>query len=93
MCFMVASLFCKVRPWNISTLLEHKNAVFKLPIIRKVERQKKTGNVEALDLGADILIVERYVTENREIERSVRDPLKLTTPMREDIDLYRVHTE
>ncbi|MDR0373997.1 MAG: bifunctional 5,6,7,8-tetrahydromethanopterin hydro-lyase/3-hexulose-6-phosphate synthase [Nitrososphaerota archaeon] len=48
---------------------------------------------EALAQGADILIVGRYVTQSRDIERSVRDFLELTPSMREDIDLYRVHTE
>ena len=48
---------------------------------------------EALEQGADILIVGRYVTQSRDIERSVRDFLELTPAMREDIDLYRVHTE
>ena len=48
---------------------------------------------EALDLGADILIVGRYVTQSKDIERSVRDFLELTPSMREDVDLYRVHTE
>ncbi|MGA2385952.1 MAG: bifunctional 5,6,7,8-tetrahydromethanopterin hydro-lyase/3-hexulose-6-phosphate synthase [Candidatus Bathyarchaeia archaeon] len=48
---------------------------------------------EALEQGADILIVGRYVTQSKDIERSVRDFLELTPAMREDIDLYRVHTE
>jgi bifunctional enzyme Fae/Hps len=48
---------------------------------------------EALELGADILIVGRYVTQSRDIERAVRDFLELTPSMREDIDLFRVHTE
>ncbi|MGO8807131.1 MAG: bifunctional 5,6,7,8-tetrahydromethanopterin hydro-lyase/3-hexulose-6-phosphate synthase [Candidatus Bathyarchaeia archaeon] len=48
---------------------------------------------EALELGADILIVGRYVTQSRDIVRAVRDFLELTPAMREDIDLYRVHTE
>jgi bifunctional enzyme Fae/Hps len=48
---------------------------------------------EALEQGADILIVGRYVTQSRDVERSVRDFLELTPAMREDIDLYRVHTE
>ncbi|HLN45812.1 MAG: bifunctional 5,6,7,8-tetrahydromethanopterin hydro-lyase/3-hexulose-6-phosphate synthase [Chloroflexota bacterium] len=48
---------------------------------------------EALELGADIIIVGRYVTQSKDIERSVRDFLELTPAMREDIDLYRVHTE
>jgi len=48
---------------------------------------------EALDKGADILIVGRYVTQSKDIERSVREFLELTPNMREDVDLYRVHTE
>jgi bifunctional enzyme Fae/Hps len=48
---------------------------------------------EALEQGADIIIVGRYVTQSRDIERAVRDFLELTPTMREDIDLYRVHTE
>ena len=48
---------------------------------------------EALEQGADILIVGRYVTQSKDIERSVRDFLELTPSMREDVDLYRVHTE
>jgi bifunctional enzyme Fae/Hps len=48
---------------------------------------------EALEKGADILIVGRYVTQSKDIVRSVRDFLELTPSMREDIDLYRVHTE
>jgi bifunctional enzyme Fae/Hps len=48
---------------------------------------------EALELGADVIIVGRYVTQSKDIERSVREFLELTPTMREDIDLYRVHTE
>jgi bifunctional enzyme Fae/Hps len=48
---------------------------------------------EALDLGADIIIVGRYVTQSKDVERAIRDFLELTPTMREDIDLYRVHTE
>jgi bifunctional enzyme Fae/Hps len=48
---------------------------------------------EALAQGADILIVGRYITQSKDIERAVRDFLELTPSMREDIDLFRVHTE
>ncbi len=48
---------------------------------------------EALDLGADILVVGRYVTQSKDIERAVRDFLELTPSMREDVDLFRVHVE
>jgi bifunctional enzyme Fae/Hps len=48
---------------------------------------------EALAQGADILVVGRYVTQSRDIERAARDFLELTPSMREDIDLFRVHTE
>ncbi|MBM4400761.1 MAG: bifunctional 5,6,7,8-tetrahydromethanopterin hydro-lyase/3-hexulose-6-phosphate synthase [Crenarchaeota archaeon] len=48
---------------------------------------------EALEKGADVIIVGRYVTQARDVERAVRDFLELTPTMREDIDLFRVHTE
>jgi len=48
---------------------------------------------EALAKGADIIIVGRYVTQSRDIERAVRELLKTTPEMREDIDLFRVHEE
>jgi bifunctional enzyme Fae/Hps len=48
---------------------------------------------EALEKGADILIVGRYVTQSKDIERAVRDFLELTPSMREDVDLFRVHIE
>jgi bifunctional enzyme Fae/Hps len=48
---------------------------------------------EALEKGADILIVGRYITQSKDVERSVRDFLELTPSMREDVDLYRVHVE
>jgi bifunctional enzyme Fae/Hps len=48
---------------------------------------------EALEQGADILVVGRYVTQSKDVERAVRDFLELTPSMREDIDLFRVHTE
>jgi bifunctional enzyme Fae/Hps len=44
----------------------------------------------ALDAGADILIVGRYITQSRDVERSVRNFLPLLTG---DIDLFRVHVE
>ena len=48
---------------------------------------------KALLNGADIIIVGRYITQSKDIERSVREFLQLTREMREDIDLYRVHVE
>lgn len=48
---------------------------------------------EALQKGADILIVGRYVTQSKDIERAIRDFLELTPLMRQDIDHFRVHTE
>ena len=47
----------------------------------------------ALQKGADILIVGRFVTQSKDIERAVRELLKLTPTMRKDVDLFRVHTE
>lgn len=48
---------------------------------------------EALQKGADILIVGRYITQSKDIEHAVRDFLEATPEMREDIDLFRVHVE
>jgi bifunctional enzyme Fae/Hps len=45
---------------------------------------------KALESGADILIVGRYVTQSRDIERAARDFLEL---LGGDMDLYRVHVE
>jgi bifunctional enzyme Fae/Hps len=48
---------------------------------------------EALEKGVDVLIVGRYVTQSKDVERAVRDFLELTPNMREDVDLFRVHVE
>ncbi len=48
---------------------------------------------EALQKGANIIIVGRYVTQSKDIRRSVRDFLESTPEMREDVDLFRVHVE
>jgi bifunctional enzyme Fae/Hps len=45
---------------------------------------------KALESGADILIVGRYITQSRDIERAARDFLEL---LGGDMDLYRVHVE
>ncbi len=48
---------------------------------------------EALEKGADIVIVGRYVTQSKDVKRAAREFLELTQIMREDVDLYRVHVE
>lgn len=48
---------------------------------------------EALANGADIIIVGRYITQSRDVKRSVREFLECTKEMRKDIDLFRVHVE
>jgi bifunctional enzyme Fae/Hps len=48
---------------------------------------------EALKKGADVLIVGRFVTQAKDVERAVREFLEVTPTMREDIDLFRVHVE
>jgi len=48
---------------------------------------------EALANGADIIIVGRYITQSRDVERSVREFLEVTKDMKRDIDLLRVHVE
>jgi len=49
--------------------------------------------IEALKQGTDIIIAGRYITQSKDVKRSVRDFLECTPEMREDIDLYRVHVE
>jgi len=48
---------------------------------------------EALANGADILIVGRYITQSRDVERATREFLECTREMAVDIDLFRVHVE
>ena len=48
---------------------------------------------EALRNGADIIIVGRYITQSKDVERATREFLKSTREMTEDIDLFRVHVE
>jgi bifunctional enzyme Fae/Hps len=47
----------------------------------------------ALENGADIIIVGRYITQSKDVERATRQFLKSTTEMTKDIDLFRVHVE
>ncbi len=47
----------------------------------------------AMEKGADIIIAGRYITQSKDVKRAIRDFLEVTPEMREDIDLYRVHTE
>ena len=48
---------------------------------------------EALANGAGIIIVGRYITQSKDVERATREFLKCTREMAEDIDLFRVHVE
>jgi bifunctional enzyme Fae/Hps len=75
-----------------------------IPEIRSMFKDKKfliavAGGIvpetakQALEKGADIIIVGRYVTQSKDIERAVRDFLEVTPEMLEDIDLFRVHVE
>ncbi len=52
---------------------------------------------EALQSGADIIIVGRYITQSRDIERSTREFIGILADIKPkepgDIDLFRVHTE
>jgi len=48
---------------------------------------------EALERGADILVVGRYITQSKDVERAARELLKLTPKMKRDVDLFRVHVE
>ena len=48
---------------------------------------------DAFNSGADIIVVGRFITQSRDIERSVREFLECTPEMKEDIDLLREHVE
>jgi bifunctional enzyme Fae/Hps len=48
---------------------------------------------ELLNLGCDIIIMSRYITQSRDVRRVVEELLNVTPEMREDIDLMRVHVE
>ena len=48
---------------------------------------------EAFVEGAGMIIVGRYITQSRDIERSVREFLESTPEMKQDRDLLRVHVE
>jgi len=48
---------------------------------------------DAINSGADIVVVGRYITQSRDIERSAREFLECTPEMREDIDVLREHVE
>lgn len=48
---------------------------------------------DAFAKGADIVIVGRYITQSRDVERSVREFLETTPEMKQDIDLLREHVE
>jgi bifunctional enzyme Fae/Hps len=75
-----------------------------IPEIRQTFKDKKfliavAGGIvpetarQALQKGADIIIVGRYVTQSKDAEHAIRDFLEATPEMREDIDLFRVHVE
>jgi len=46
---------------------------------------------DAIKSGADIIVVGRFITQSRDVERSVRDFLKCTPEMREEIDPFTQH--
>jgi bifunctional enzyme Fae/Hps len=51
--------------------------------------------IDALKSGADIIIVGRYITQSKDVERSTREFLKIFEDKAywSDIDLFRVHEE
>ncbi|MFX1296089.1 MAG: bifunctional 5,6,7,8-tetrahydromethanopterin hydro-lyase/3-hexulose-6-phosphate synthase [Promethearchaeota archaeon] len=51
--------------------------------------------IEALKSGADVVIVGRYITQSKDVERSTREFLKTFEEKKywSDIDLFRVHEE
>lgn len=51
------------------------------------------GGREAMNAGADLIVIGRFITQSRDIERSVREFIEATPEMKEDIDLLREHVE
>jgi len=51
------------------------------------------GAREAIDAGADLIVTGRFVTQSKDVERSVREFIEATPEMKEDIDLLREHVE
>ncbi len=79
----------KERGWDIIRAL--KDAFPRKKLLVGVAGGIQPSNIdEALKAGADILIVGRYITQSRDVERSARDFLEHVGL---DTDLYRVHVE
>jgi bifunctional enzyme Fae/Hps len=77
--------------WEL--IQEIKNAGVKLVAVAGGIRPQTTP--DALKQGADIIIVGRYITQSKDIERSTREFLKVFEHKEywSDIDLFRVHEE
>ncbi len=79
----------KERGWDIIRAL--KDTFPRKKLLVGVAGGIQPSNIdEALKAGADILIVGRYITQSRDVERSARDFLEHVGL---DTDLYRVHVE
>ena len=48
---------------------------------------------DAINAGADLIVTGRFVTQSKDVERSVREFIQATPEMKEDIDLFREHVE
>ena len=48
---------------------------------------------EAINAGADLIVTGRFITQSKDVERSVREFIQATPEMKEDIDLFREHVE
>lgn len=95
----------KDRPHSVILPFEHKKSAELSSTVK--EMRKKLGKVliavsgeiipstseRALKCGADILRVDRYVTQSKDAERAVREFLMVTPEMRLDIDQFRKHVE
>ncbi len=75
--------------WQI--IEEIKKEMPKKKILFAVAGGIKAGTAkEALKKGADILIVGRFITQSKDVEKACRELLSIVG---EDMDLYRVHVE
>ena len=85
-------------------VLVSNQALSQIDGIKKAVKDRKilvgvTGRIspegarEAIRAGADVIVTGRFITQSKDIERSVREFIEATPEMKEDIDLLREHVE
>ncbi|MHA1368292.1 MAG: bifunctional 5,6,7,8-tetrahydromethanopterin hydro-lyase/3-hexulose-6-phosphate synthase [Promethearchaeota archaeon] len=79
--------------WEFIKEIKSLYAGVKPPVLCAVAGGIRPENAkEAIEKGADILIVGRYITQSKDIERSIRNFINIM-PGTADVDLFRVHID